>query len=141
MRSCSTKFKTHKTAYSNHNHLGTTAHQRTTMRFLNKSVFLFLGIAATASLANAFVSPSLPAVSNCRNTMGTLQATASTNDDDRGNENVILKGKPTPKAKALDARKVLHQHSVQNAQGKSISMDELLGQDGTSIAVFLRSLG
>lgn len=116
------------------------------MRFLNKALLICVGAFATASLSSAFVvSPSKSTAlgTASRDRWSSLQATA---EEDCGcGGNVIFQGKPTDRAKNLDARQVLSQHSVQNALGETIPMDNLLHgknpEDGVSIAVFLRSLG
>ena len=120
------------------------------MRFKIALVFYVCAIAA-ASLATAFVPPLVSksvstTTSRFDQTNNWMASKQSTSDDDCGCGDVIMLGKPTPKAKAINARQVLSQHSVKNTLGQEIRMDELLAsgdttQSGVSIVVFLRSLG
>ena len=88
-----------------------------------------------------------------------MMTTTETAADCGCNSKVILSGKPTPEAKAVNARQIMSHYSVKDAMGHDVRMDDLLlrrvgdapsassrgndnnSNDDVSIVVFLRSLG
>lgn len=55
--------------------------------------------------------------------------------------NTIYSGKPPNKARTIDPRQVIATKPIYTVNGDPTNMDELIGTSGTSIVVFLRSLG
>ena len=53
----------------------------------------------------------------------------------------LFSGKPPSIANALDLRQAIRGGSVYTVYGEKVQMDDLIGNDGVSIVVFLRSLG
>lgn len=59
----------------------------------------------------------------------------------------VFSGKPSDMAKTINHRQAIREHSILSVHGTEVHMDELIGEPGavgndqTSIVVFLRSLG
>ena len=108
------------------------------MRFLH----FILGVMAAVA-ADAFVPPSgQPLPSTTRSFGQSTVKSAAT--ESCGCGEVVMSGKPTDKAKAVNAREVIGKYSVSNASGRKVAMNDLVGKQDSgdvSIVVFLRSLG
>lgn len=97
-----------------------------------------LGVMATASAINAFIPQAVKPLPSTRSTLSVMVS------EDCGCDEVVMSGKPTDKAKALNARDVIGRYSVSNAKGDPIETNNLIGKEdcnGVSIVCFLRSLG
>lgn len=77
--------------------------------------------------------------SNCRQ-LFQLSAIAST-DEDCGCGGANVSGAPSEAARALDPRVAIGQSSLFTLNGEETNMNQLIGETGTSLVVFLRSLG
>jgi hypothetical protein len=99
--------------------------------------------AVGVSVTSAFLPVSYPtsvAPGTSFSTRGNCLRSMAT--EDCGCDDIVMAGKPTPKARALNAREVVSNFSVRNAMGDEVRMDELLSAtSGVTIVVFLRSLG
>ena len=69
-----------------------------------------------------------------------LSATSSTKED-CGCGGAIVSGAPSEAAQALDPRVAIGQSSLFTLNGAETNMNQLIGETGTSLVVFLRSLG
>ena len=69
---------------------------------------------------------------------------ATTEADCGCGDNIRLSGKPSDKARSIDPRQAVRKSSIYTIHGQETNMDTLIGiptESGTSIVVFLRSLG
>jgi len=69
-----------------------------------------------------------------------LFATAAT-DEDCGCGGAVVSGAPSEAAKEMDPRVAIGQSTFFTLDGEEINMNQLIGSRGTSLVVFLRSLG
>jgi hypothetical protein len=53
----------------------------------------------------------------------------------------IYSGKPSDKARSVDARRAIGTAPIFSVNGDPTSINELIGSHGTAVVVFLRSLG
>ena len=77
---------------------------------------------------------------NCRQLVQQLSA-ISTTEEDCGCGGAIVSGAPSEAAQALDPRAAIGQSSLFTLSGAETNMNQLIGETGTSLVVFLRSLG
>ena len=99
---------------------------------------LVLSLMGALCATEAFVHPHMRKLPSLN--LSELNAMQTTTSEDCGCSEVIMSGKPTDKAKALNAREVIGNYSVLSARGDQMPLDKLAGSD-VSIVVFLRSLG
>ena len=80
--------------------------------------------------------------SNCRKRQLVQQLSAIvTTEEDCGCGGAIVSGAPSEAAQALDPRAAIGQSSLFTLSGAETNMNQLIGETGTSLVVFLRSLG
>ena len=79
---------------------------------------------------------------NCRERQLVQQLSAIvTTEEDCGCGGAIVSGAPSEAAQALDPRAAIGQSSLFTLSGAETNMNQLIGETGTSLVVFLRSLG
>lgn len=83
--------------------------------------------------------PSTSTPHDCRQLVQ-LSAVAST-DEDCGCGGATVSGAPSEAARALDPRVAIEQSTLFTLDGEERNMNTLIGESGTSLVVFLRSLG
>lgn len=66
---------------------------------------------------------------------------ASTDGEDCGCGATTFSGKPSEKALKVDARQSIGANPIYNVNGEQTDINEQIGNSGTAIVVFLRSLG
>ena len=79
--------------------------------------------------------------SNCRQRQLVQLSAITSTDEDCGCGGAIVSGAPSEAARALDPRVAIGQSTLFSLNGVETNMDSLLGETGTSLVVFLRSLG
>ena len=79
--------------------------------------------------------------SNCRQRQLAQLSAISSTDEDGGCGGAIVSGAPSEAAQALDPRVAIGQSTLFTLNGAEINMNQLIGETGTSLVVFLRSLG
>ena len=89
----------------------------------------------STSTFNHHSIPLVPASTSTRCVQ--LPATAS----DCGCGGAVVSGAPSEAAKAMDPREAIGRSTFLTLNGEETNMNQLIGNTGTSLVVFLRSLG
>ena len=71
----------------------------------------------------------------------TTTAAVRSPDEDLDCGCTIYSGKPSDKARSVDARRVIGAAPIFSVNGNPTNINELIGSRGTAVVVFLRSLG
>lgn len=79
--------------------------------------------------------------SNCRQRQVVQLSAISSTDEDCGCGCAIVSGAPSEAARALDPRVAIGQSTLFTLNGAETNINQLIGETGTSLVVFLRSLG
>ena len=90
-------------------------------------------VLSTSTFNHHSIIPLVPTSTRC------VQLPATTSDCGCGG--AVVSGTPSEAAKAMDPRKVIGRSTFLTLNGEETNMDKLIGTTGTSLVVFLRSLG
>lgn len=89
---------------------------------------------------NAFVPPRLMRPHRM-GTATTMAAVLSPDENPDCGCDTIYSGKPSDRARSLDARRAIASATIFSVNGDPTSINELIGTRGSAVVVFLRSLG